>query len=69
MCNSSPPTPVITAENVSQALQHIYHKSGYNYTKRRSVIMMAEIMAGPGIAVALGIFLDHAYDSLSLILR
>ncbi|KAI0712968.1 cytochrome P450 [Cerioporus squamosus] len=37
-----------------KALQYIYHKSGYNYTKRTSANQMGEIMGGPGIAVALG---------------
>ncbi|TFK80428.1 cytochrome P450 [Polyporus arcularius HHB13444] len=37
-----------------KALQHIYHKSAYNYTKRTSANIMAEIMTGPGIAVSLG---------------
>lgn len=35
-------------------MQHIYHKSGYNYTKRTSAMHMVEIMGGPGIVVALG---------------
>ncbi|KAI0712966.1 cytochrome P450 [Cerioporus squamosus] len=37
-----------------KALQHIYHKSGYNYTKRTSANQMVEIMGGPGIVAALG---------------
>ncbi|RDX48041.1 cytochrome P450 [Lentinus brumalis] len=37
-----------------KALQHIYHKSGYNYNKRTSDNFMGQMMGGPGIVVALG---------------
>ena len=37
-----------------QALQHVFHKSGYNYTKRTSSNFMNYMLSGPGIVIALG---------------
>ncbi|KAI0712960.1 cytochrome P450 [Cerioporus squamosus] len=37
-----------------KALQHIFHKSGYNYTKRASDNFMGYMLSGPGIVIALG---------------
>ena len=37
-----------------QAIQHVFHKSGYNYTKKTSQNFLAYLMAGPGIATMLG---------------
>ncbi|RPD78489.1 cytochrome P450 [Lentinus tigrinus ALCF2SS1-7] len=36
-----------------KALQHIFHKSGYNYTKRTSANYMGYMLSGPGIVVSL----------------
>nr|VWO99059.1 Cytochrome P450 monooxygenase AKT7 (EC (AK-toxin biosynthesis protein 7) [Ganoderma boninense] len=36
------------------AIQHVFHKSGYNYTKKTSQNFMQWIMAGPGVATVLG---------------
>ena len=38
----------------SQAIQHVFQKSGYNYTKKTSQNFMAYLIAGPGIATMLG---------------
>ena len=37
-----------------QALQHIYHKSGYNYQKTTSQVHLGTLMSGPGIVSAEG---------------
>ncbi|PIL34065.1 cytochrome P450 [Ganoderma sinense ZZ0214-1] len=37
-----------------KAIQHVFQKSGYNYTKKASQNFMTEIMTGPGIISALG---------------
>ncbi|KAI1792304.1 cytochrome P450 [Ganoderma leucocontextum] len=37
-----------------KAIQHVFHKSGYNYTKKTSQNFMGYLMAGPGIAAVLG---------------
>ena len=37
-----------------QAIQHVFHKSGYNYTKKASQNFMGYLIAGPGIATMLG---------------
>ena len=40
---------------VHKALQHILHKSGYNYPKRRDMSKISEIFAGgPGITAVAG---------------
>ncbi|RPD64885.1 cytochrome P450 [Lentinus tigrinus ALCF2SS1-7] len=44
---------IMTAD--PKALQHILHKSGYNYPKRRDVSKMSEVFSGgPGITSAIG---------------
>ncbi|PIL27010.1 cytochrome P450 [Ganoderma sinense ZZ0214-1] len=37
-----------------KAIQHVFHKSGYNYTKKTSQNFVGWLMAGPGIATVLG---------------
>ena len=37
-----------------QAMQHILHKSGYNYSKRSDVVQMAKMFGGPEGIVATG---------------
>ncbi|KAM5543945.1 hypothetical protein V8D89_002562 [Ganoderma adspersum] len=37
-----------------KAIQHVFQKSGYNYTKKTSQNFMAYLIAGPGIATMLG---------------
>ena len=46
----------------TQALQHILHKSGYNYYKRLDVNHMVLLTMGPGIIWAEGQFFV-AYES------
>ena len=42
------------APHITQAIQHVFQKSGYNYTKKTSQNFMAYLIAGPGIATMLG---------------
>ncbi|KAM5543132.1 hypothetical protein V8D89_003006 [Ganoderma adspersum] len=37
-----------------KAIQHVFQKSGYNYTKQTSQNFMTDLMTGPGIISALG---------------
>ncbi|KAM5543943.1 hypothetical protein V8D89_002560 [Ganoderma adspersum] len=37
-----------------KAIQHVFHKSGYNYTKKTSQNFMGYFIAGPGIVTMLG---------------
>ena len=47
------PTPFLTRPFL-QAIQHVFHKSGYNYTKKTSQNFMGYLIAGPGIVTMLG---------------
>ena len=40
--------------SLAQAIQHVFQKSGYNYTKQTSQNFMIDLMTGPGIVSALG---------------
>ena len=48
------PTAFLTWPAFLQAIQHVFHKSGYNYTKKTSQNFMGYLIAGPGIVTMLG---------------
>ncbi|KAI0756691.1 cytochrome P450 [Daedaleopsis nitida] len=45
---------MLVVPNARQAMQHVFHKSGYNYVKRRDVDTLTKLFLGPGIVAATG---------------
>ena len=42
------------APHISQAIQHVFQKSGYNYTKKTALTHSAWLLGGPGIVAVVG---------------